>query len=223
MGKLVGTPAPTVGVEEEFLLVDAGTGEPVPHARDVVESAGWKFGVDLDAGLTDALVTIRTPLCHDVADVRRQLHGLRSVAAGVAHGLGHRLLAVGVPPVGEPHVSISDREPFRGIGEDYRLPAAELSTCGCHVHVAVPDPEAAVRVCDHVRPWLPVLGTVTANSPFTRGRDTGYASWRSLVRSRWPAAGPPPYFDSPAHYQATCEALLAAGVARDPRTFDWDV
>ncbi|MFE2754547.1 glutamate--cysteine ligase [Actinosynnema sp. NPDC059335] len=222
MGSLVGA-APTLGVEEEFLLVDALTGEPVPHGGEVVESVRSRFGVALDVELAASQVEVQTPVCRDLADVRRQLHGLRLVAAEAAHRLGHRLLAVGAPPVGGPDVVISDRERYRALGEDYRLLAGEQSICGCHVHVAVPDPETAVQVCNHVRPWLPVLGTLTANSPFTRGRDTGYASWRSIVWSRWPTAGPPPYFESLAHYESTCDALLAAGAIRDRRMVYWDV
>ncbi|WP_367128487.1 glutamate--cysteine ligase [Saccharothrix sp. HUAS TT1] len=218
-----GEPNLTLGVEEEFLLVDARTGEPAPHGAEVVESARSRFGVDLDVELAAAQVETRTPVCHELADVRRQLHGLRLVAAETAHRLGHRLLAVGVPPVGRPEVETSGAERYHRMAEDYRLLAAEQSICGCHVHVGVPDPETAVRVCNHLRPWLPLLGAVTANSPFARGLDTGYASWRSVVWARWPGAGPPPYFESLAHYESTCDALLAAGVAHDRRMMYWDV
>ncbi len=214
---------PTVGVEEEFLLVDAQTGEPAPHGPDVVEAARQRFGVDLDVELATAQVETRTPVCHDLADVRRQLHALRQVTAETARTLGYRLLAVGTPPVGGPDVQTSGRERYQLLTEDYRLLAAEQSICGCHVHVGVPDLETAVQVCNHLRPWLPVLGTLTANSPFARGRDTGYASWRSLVWSRWPGAGPPPYFASAAHYESTCDMLLVSGAARDRRMIYWDV
>ncbi|XVS60825.1 carboxylate-amine ligase [Actinosynnema sp. CA-299493] len=223
MGSLAGETAPTLGVEEEFLLVDARTGEPVPHGAEVVEAARRRFGVELDVELIQAQVETRTPVCHDLADVRRQLNGLRMVAVEVAHSLGHRLLAVGTPPVGGTTGPTTDRDRYRGLTEDYRLLAAQQSICGCHVHVAVPDLETAVQVCNHLRPWLPVLGAVTANSPFADGVDTGYASWRSMVWSRWPNAGPPPYFESAAHYESTCDVLVAAGSARDRRMIYWDV
>ncbi|MCE6997133.1 glutamate--cysteine ligase [Saccharothrix sp. S26] len=223
MGSLAGAPAPTLGVEEEFLLVDARTGEPVPRGDEVVAAAKSRFGVELDVELVKAQVETRTPVCHDLADVRRQLLGLRLVAAECAHALGCRVLAVGAPPVGRPDLPTGGQDRYRLLAEDYRLLAAEQSICGCHVHVAVPDPEAAVQVCNHVRLWLPVLTALSANSPFVRGRDTGYASWRSVVWSRWPGAGPPPYFESAAHYDATCDMLLACGAARDRRMIYWDV
>ena len=223
MGSLVGAQAPTLGVEEEFLLVDARTGEPVPRSAEVVETARRRFGVELDVELAKAQVETRTPICHDLADVRRQLHGLRLVTAESAQALGLRLLAVGTPPVGGPYVATGEEDRYRHLTEDYRRLAAEQSICGCHVHVAVPDPETAVLVCNHVRPWLPVLAALSANSPFAHGVDTGYASWRTVVWSRWPSAGPPPYFESLAHYESTCDMLLAAGAARDRRMIYWDV
>ncbi|MBB5957281.1 carboxylate-amine ligase [Saccharothrix tamanrassetensis] len=216
-------PALTLGVEEEFLLVDPRTGEPAPHGREVAEAARRRFGVDLDVELVAAQVETRTAVCHDLADVRGQLHGLRMVAAETARGLGCRLLAVGVAPVGGPDLRTGSEDRYRRLAGDYRLLAAEQSICGCHVHVAVPDPETAVRVCNHVRPWLPVLGTVTANSPFARGLDTGYASWRSIVWARWPSAGPPPYFESPEHYESTCNMMVESGAAHDLRNIYWDV
>ncbi|QQQ80638.1 glutamate--cysteine ligase [Saccharothrix sp. 6-C] len=220
---MAGVATPTLGVEEEFLLVDARTGEPAPHGAEVVEAAQRRFGVELDVELLQAQVETRTPVCHDLADVHRQLTGLRMVAVEIARTLGFGLLAVGTPPVGGTAGPTTDRDRYRGLTEDYRLLAAEQSICGCHVHVAVPDLETAVQVCNHLRPWLPVLGAVTANSPFVNGADTGYASWRSMVWSRWPSGGPPPYFESAAHYEATCDMLLAAGSARDRRMIYWDV
>ncbi|MGM1065078.1 carboxylate-amine ligase [Saccharothrix sp. Mg75] len=214
---------PTLGVEEEFLLVDARTGEPAPLGAEVVAATRRRFGVDLDVELARAQVEAKTAVCRSLADVGRQLRGLRLVAAEAARDLGCRLLATGVPPVGGPEVRTSGGDRYRHLVEDYRLMAREQSICGCHVHVAVPDRETAVQVCNHLRPWLPVLGTVTANSPFAGGRDTGYESWRTVVWSRWPAAGPPPYFESAEHYGATCDLLVDSGAAYDRRMVYWDV
>ena len=216
-------PALTLGVEEEFFLVHANTGEPVPLGPEVVALAKQHFGVDLDVELAMTQVETKTSICRDVADVRRQLRGLRFAAAEAARGLGCRLLAAGIPPMGSQTGILNDEVRYRRLSEDYRLLAAEQSICGCHVHVAVPDPETAVQVCNHLRPWLPVLGLLTANSPFAQGRDTGYASWRSIVWSRWPTAGPPPYFESAAHYRSICDVFLESGAAGDLKMVYWDV
>ncbi|MFI9816813.1 carboxylate-amine ligase [Saccharothrix variisporea] len=214
---------PTLGVEEEFLVVDPVSGLPVPLGAEVARYARERFGADLDVEMSAAQVEARTTVCHDLGEVRRQLSGLRAVAAGSARRVGGVLLAVGVPPVGGPETPTTDGVRYRQLGEDFRLLAAEQSISGCHVHVGVPDPETAVQVCNHVRPWLPVLGALTANSPIACGRDTGYASWRSVVWSRWPSAGPPPYFESAADYERTCAMLMESGAGRDTRMVYWDV
>ncbi|WP_436500127.1 carboxylate-amine ligase [Actinokineospora sp. HUAS TT18] len=214
---------PTIGVEEEFLLVDPTTGLPVPRAPEVVEYARNTFGVELGLELALAQVEIRTGVCRDLSDAREQLHDLRKVATAAAEAVGCRALAVGVPVVGGTRIETAPEGRYGQLTADYRQLAAEQSICGCHVHVAVPDPETAVRVCNHLRPWLPVLGLLTANSPIAAGRDTGYASWRTIVWSRWPSSGPPPYFESAAHHGRTIEMLQESGAAGDARMVYWDV
>ena len=101
--------------------------------------------------------------------------------------------------------------------------AHEQGICGAHVHVAVPSREAAIRVSNRVRPWLPLLLALTANSAIYRNTDTGYASWRSVLWARWPSAGPPPQFDSVDEYDAVVQMLIRAGAALDDGMVYWDV
>ena len=105
----------------------------------------------------------------------------------------------------------------------YGLLAREQGVCGCHVHIDVPDKEAAIRVSNHLRPWLPTLLALTANSPIYLGSDTGFASWRSIMWSRWPCSGPPPYFESAAHYDALVAMQIASGSIMDEGMVYWDV
>jgi carboxylate-amine ligase len=91
------------------------------------------------------------------------------------------------------------------------------------VHVAVPSRELAVRVSNRLRPWLPALLALTANSAIYRSTDTGYASWRSVLWARWPSAGPPPHFDSVDEYDATVAMMLDVGAMMDDGMVYWDV
>ncbi|RKT54172.1 carboxylate-amine ligase [Saccharothrix australiensis] len=212
---------PTLGVEEEFLVVD-DSGLPVPVAGEVVEAAN-RLGADLQPELTRVQVESNTPVCRTLREVRGHLLAARSTAAAAAMQAGARLLAVGVPltgPMGQP---FSDSDRYRRIGEGYGLLAAEHGVCGCHVHVAVPDRETAVQVCNHLRPWLPVLLALTANSPIHQGVDTGCASWRSVLNSRWPCSGAPPYFTSAEHYDAVLATMVDSGAVLDPAMVYWDV
>jgi carboxylate-amine ligase len=87
----------------------------------------------------------------------------------------------------------------------------------------MPDRDLAVAVSNHLRPWLPTLLALAANSPYWAGRDTGHACWRVMTWARWPVAGPPPYFESYAHYQELVGTLLGCGALMDTGTIFWDV
>ncbi|SEQ81805.1 carboxylate-amine ligase [Lentzea xinjiangensis] len=214
---------PTVGVEEEFLLVDPVTGVPVNRADDVVAVAREQLGLELEHELTGAQVEINTSVCADVEQARRELVETRRVVAEAARAAGCRVVAVGAPPLGDATGEITDSLRYRRIAREFGALAEQQLICGCHVHVAVPDRETAVQVCNHVRPWLPVLAAVTANSPFSGGEDTGFASWRSTVWSRWPVSGPPPVFTSWQHYEEVCDTMIEAGTALDRAMVYWDV
>ncbi|KOV83342.1 hypothetical protein ADL03_21030 [Nocardia sp. NRRL S-836] len=204
-------------------MVDPSTGVPVNRSDEVIAIARDRFGLDLEHELTGAQVEINTSVCEDVEQARRELLETRRVVAQAARAAGCRAIAVGAPPLGDGTGEITDSLRYRRIAHEFGALAEQQLICGCHVHVAVPDRETAVQVCNHVRPWLPVLAAVTANSPFSRGDDTGFASWRSTVWSRWPVSGPPPVFTSWEHYEEVCDTVIAAGTALDRAMVYWDV
>ncbi|MFL6143780.1 MAG: glutamate--cysteine ligase [Labedaea sp.] len=211
----------SVGVEEEFLLIDPA-GRPVPAAAAVIEAADGS-GVRLYGELTTAQVETNSAVCHGMRQLRSELFGLRSVAAAAASRAGARLVAAGTLIAGEPTLALSDTPRYRRMAQRYGRLVDEQSICGCHVHIGLPDRETAVQVSNHLRPWLPTLLALTANSAVHCGRDTGHASWRSIIASRWPCSGPPPYFPSAAHYDATVEMLIDTETIMDPGMIYWDV
>jgi glutamate---cysteine ligase / carboxylate-amine ligase len=113
------------------------------------------------------------------------------------------------------HPETTPESRYERMTSRFGLPAREALTCGCHVHVEVGSPEEGVAVLDRVRPWLPVLLALSANSPFWQGEDTGFASYRYLTWSRWPSAGPTALFGSPAGYRAAVDAMLETGTILD--------
>lgn len=213
---------PTLGAEEELLLVDPGTGVPVMRNRAVAEIAEAK-GVELQLELTPCQIETATPVLRTVPDLLAAVSRSRSVAATAAHSVGASVLAAGVPPLLPPGGPVTDTVRYRRIAAEYGIIAAEQGVCGAHVHVAVPDTDTAVQVSNHVRPWLPVLLALTANSALYDGRDTGYASWRSVLWSRWPSAGPPPFLRSVEHYRQLIEQLRDVGAILDDGMLYWDV
>ncbi|MEU0494794.1 glutamate--cysteine ligase [Mycobacterium sp. NPDC006124] len=222
MGRINTPEPPTYGVEEEFLLVDATTGEPAPLNVVVAEYARRR-GVDLELELTSCQVETTSEVAHTSSDLRRELTRLRRGAAEAAAEAGARLLAVALSPTLPQHFPVTDKPRYGKIAERFGMIAHEQGISGCHVHVAVSDREVAVRVGSRLRPWLPLLLALTANSAVYRNADTGHASWRSVLWARWPSAGPPPHFDSAAEYDAAVEEMLATGAMLDDGMVYWDV
>lgn len=213
---------PTVGVEEEFLLVDPESGAPIARSREVAQRAD-ELGVDLQLELTSCQVETATEVAAGMADVREQLTRLRSTAARAAAECGARLLAVAVPPAVPHEFPVTDSPRYHRIADRFGMLAREQGICGAHVHVAVPTREAAIRVSNRLRPWLPVLLALTANSAIYRNADSGYASWRRMLWARWPSAGPPPHFDSVDEYDAMVRMMLQSGAMLDEGQVYWDV
>lgn len=206
----------SVGVEEELLLVDPDTGEPRAVSRAVLcrAEAAPAGGQALDHEMQQEQVETQTHPCDSLEDLGAELCRWRRSAADSARRTGVEVAAVGTSPVpAQPSIYPDPR--YRWMLAEFGLTAAEQLTCGCHVHVEVSSGEEGVAVIDRIRPWLPVLLALSANSPFWHGRDSEHASYRSDVWGRWPSAGPTGAFGSLAGYRATVRELLDSGTLLD--------
>ncbi|MFE5805795.1 glutamate--cysteine ligase [Streptomyces sp. NPDC056491] len=214
----------TVGVEEEFLLVDARTFRVVPAAPLVLATAGGLPG-ELHPEGTRYQVEISTPIAHSAATLRAELAALRRTLGRAARAHGCRLLAAPSPVVAvQGPLHLTDDEPRQR--EQHRRFGAltdTLVSCGRHIHIGTLDVDTAVAVSNRIRPWLPTLIALAANSPFWGGRDTGHASWRAMAWSGWPSAGLPPHFTSTAHFRRSVQTLLGSGAALDTKMVYWDL
>ncbi|HEX4722701.1 MAG TPA: glutamate--cysteine ligase [Pseudonocardiaceae bacterium] len=212
---------PTVGVEEEFLVVD--------ERGHLSYEGGDLAAADVDDGelqreLVSCQVEVTTPVCADATEVRERLAELRGEVAANAHAKGLRLVPSGTPVLAQSEQpEITRKSRYQRIAEWYGDLALTSNTCGCHVHVGMPDRATGIAVSNRVRAWLPVLLAMSANSPFQHGRDTAYHSWRYLLWNRWPTAGPPPVFDSLDHYDSSVDAMTRAGAMLDGNMVYWDI
>ncbi|MFI7520821.1 glutamate--cysteine ligase [Micromonospora globbae] len=216
-----GTDLLTVGVEEEFLLVDPHTGTAVPAVDLVLEQVPPELRGQVEREFQTSQIEIGSPPGLELRSIRHSLGVLRAALAEAAERAGVRLLAIGTGPVDGPVPPVVDKPRFDRMVERFRLLVPGPGNNGMHVHVGVPDPETGVQVLNHVRPWLPTLHAVTANSPFARGEDTGYASWRSVEWERWPSVAPTPYLESHEHYERLIRQLIASGVMLDEGMLYW--
>ncbi|MCP3754607.1 glutamate--cysteine ligase [Streptomyces sp. TBY4] len=215
----------TVGVEEEYLLVDPVSGLPTPRVEDVSRTAG--LGSLAERGevqdeLLQAQIEVATPVCSTLDEVGGHLLRLRHAVASAAEANGCRIAATGAAPVRGPlPVPVTPTQRYLRMEGAARQLVDEHLICGTHVHVAVPDPDTGVAVLNRIRGWLPTLLAMSGNSPLWEGRDTGFASWRTIVFSRWPVSGPPPAFDGFADYERRLEALVGSGVIADRGQVYW--
>ncbi|MFF4341307.1 glutamate--cysteine ligase [Kitasatospora sp. NPDC001540] len=215
----------TVGVEEEYLLLDAATGVPVARAEQVRKAAGQQPGIDGDEvqrELLQAQLEVATPVCSTLDEVGAHLERLRGALAAAAASSDCRLAACGAAPFADRlAVPVSDTPRYRTIHADAPQLTDEQLITGMHVHVGVPNREAGVAVLDGLRPWLPLLVALSANSPLWNGVDTGFADWRTVIFSRWPVSGVPPHFDGAADYDARIRALVDTGLIGDTGQLYW--
>ncbi|MFJ7591652.1 glutamate--cysteine ligase [Streptomyces sp. NPDC097617] len=213
----------TVGIEEEFLLVDRLTRAPVARADPVIQAASYPLGDLVQSEFYRCMVETCTRPATTAADLRAQLRFLRATVATAARASDCLLVASGTPvvPPTAP-IPVTDTPRYRRMARHFgALVDGRLGiVCGCHIHVGTADRAQALFLANRVRPWLPALQALAVNSPFAGGLDTGFASWRALEFGRWPTAGPSPLLD-PASYEEMAEALVDSGVLIDRRMIYW--
>ena len=217
------TTGATLGVEEEYHLVDAETWA-LTDARDIVAEARSLLGAAAHGEISTSQLEIATPVSTTLAEVRTHLVRLRRGASQVAEGRGCRIVAAGTHPTGSWNDQrMSTDERYVRILEQYGLLALQQLIAGCHVHVSVADPELVVHVLDRLRPDLPVLLALSASSPFWEGTDTGHASYRTLWFARFPTTGSPEVLRTRVAYDTLVAGLVASGVIDDASYLYWDV
>ncbi|MEU9146319.1 glutamate--cysteine ligase [Streptomyces sp. NPDC048349] len=212
----------TMGVEEEFFLVDARTRAPVPRAPRVLRSLAG-LGDQAQAEFYTCQLEVCTQPVRTGTELRDELAALRDTAARAASEAGCLLVGTGTAVIPPAHaVPVTDGPRYRRMAEAYRAVVdGRLGVvCGCHVHIGTLDQPRALDLANRLRPYLPALQSLTVNSPFAGGLDSGFADWRSVEFGRWPTAGPAPLLDK-ARYETTADALVRSGVILDRGMIYW--
>jgi carboxylate-amine ligase len=213
-----------MGIEEEFLVVHPDSRAPAPAGPHVAARAAKTLGDSICGEFTRYQIECRTAPCIRPEDLREELLRLRRAAAAAAAAEGLRICASGTTVLGQTDfVAIGDHSRYQAQVQQYRAMLEDFAVCAQHVHIHLPDHERAVLVSNHLRPWLPLLVALSANSPFHHGHDTGYADWRAVIRSRFPCLGPPPYAASLRHHQQIANAMAESEAMLDANSPLWDI
>ncbi|WP_250001982.1 glutamate--cysteine ligase [Actinoplanes sp. M2I2] len=211
----------TLGVEEEYLLVDAVEPRAVEAVEEVFDHVPAEMREVVQHELMRSQIEVASPPQLELGALTEALSGLRQTVAAAAEAAGARLIAMGTGPAAGPHIRFVDKPRYHRMRERFGDLSPGPGMCGTHVHVSVPDDETGVQILNHLRPWLPIFHAATTNSPLTGGRDTGYASWRSLLWERWPTVGPTPYLHSVDEYHQLIGDLIASGAMLDEGMLYW--
>jgi carboxylate-amine ligase len=214
----------TIGVEEEFQIINPETRELRPRASRVLPDAQETLGDKVTNEFFQAQIEIGTPVCHTLAEVRAELVRLRRGVVAAAERDGSLIAAAGTHPFsrweGQP---ITSKPRYLELQSDFQQLAREQIIFGCHVHVGINDREEAIQAMNRCRPWLAPMIALAASSPFWLGVETGYSSYRTQLFSRWPMTGTPQVFASREEYDSVVASLVAVRMVQDASKIYWDV
>ncbi|HEY7415018.1 MAG TPA: carboxylate-amine ligase [Ktedonobacteraceae bacterium] len=214
----------TLGIEEEFQLVDCQTGEMRSCAQSVLEKCEPYFEEKLKPELMQSTIELVTSVLPDITTARAELYAARALLTRLLAEENLALVSGGTHPGASwlaQEVTPQDR--YREMMDEYQDVARSGLIFGLHVHVAVPSPEISIAVMNQARTWLPHLLALSSNSPFWHGRMTGLKSHRSAVWKRFPRSGMPDVYPSRQHFDRYVQTLVAHGVIDNGKKIWWDV
>jgi glutamate---cysteine ligase / carboxylate-amine ligase len=215
----------TLGVEEEYMLLDPETWDLVQHIDSVLSAvADSEHEARINAELMQSVLEVTTPVCRTAADVHVALSQLRGYVAEIARAEGCRFGSAGTHPFSLfERQRITARDRYRQLVDQLQYIARRELIFGMHMHVAVDDPEKAIQVMNGLLVHLPQMLALSSSSPFWRGEATGLSSSRQMVFAAFPRSGPPPRFRDYEDYAALVGQLERTGCIADYTHIWWDI
>jgi carboxylate-amine ligase len=214
----------TVGVEEEFQIVDPDSWELRSHVSELLASGASALGDQIKPELHQSIVEVGTRICEDVAQLRSEILRTRRELVAAADRVGLRVAAAGTHPFSnwmDQMLSPGDR--YQHLVEELQQLARSLLIFGLHIHVAVPDRSEAIDLMNAARYFLPHLLALSTSSPFWVGRDTGLKSYRTAIFRRFPRTGIPDRFGSWGEYENYVALLVQLHCIDNPKKIWWDL
>lgn len=214
----------TLGIEEEFAIVDPATRELRSHIQEILEDGKVTLNERVKPEMHQSVVELGTEICHDISDARKHVVALRSQLAHLASRANLKIASVGTHPFSHWRDQlITEGERYREIVRDMQLLARANLIFGLHVHVGIPDRETAIQVMNQARYFIPHLYALSVNSPFWVGHDTGLKGYRLKVFERFPRTGIPDAFESLSEYEDYCKLLVKTGCIDNAKKIWWDI
>ena len=214
----------TLGIEEEYQVIDPVTRELASHDQQIVIEAAKVLDEQVKAEMHQAVVEVGTNICKNVTEARTEITYLRKSISDIAKSLGFRIGAAGTHPFSEWQKQLITPNPrYDEIVNELQDTARSNLIFGLHVHVGIEDKALALHLTNAMRYFLPHLYALSTNSPFWEGRNTGFKSFRSKVFDKFPRTGIPGVFDNLTDYENYVNLLVKTKCIDNPKKIWWDI
>jgi glutamate---cysteine ligase / carboxylate-amine ligase len=214
----------TLGIEEEFAIIDPVTRELRSHIQEILEGGKITLKEQIKPEMHQSVVELGTEICDSIECARAHVIELRSRLAELAGRSGLKIASMGTHPFSHWHDQlITEGERYQEIVKDMQLLARANLIFGLHVHVGIPNREMAIHVMNQARYFLPHIYALSVNSPFWVGQNTGLKGYRLKVFERFPRTGIPDSFESLSEYEDYCKLLVKTGCIDNAKKIWWDI
>ncbi len=214
----------TLGIEEEFQIVDPKSRELRSHVSEFLEEGKMILGEKIKPEMIQSMIEVGTGICANIQEARADISRLRAIISSLARDKGLEIVAASTHPFSHwEDQKIFDDERYRFLVEEIQMVARSLLIFGLHVHVGIPDPERAIHIMNAARYFLPHVLALSTSSPFWLGHNTGLKSYRSEVFKKFPRTDIPDHFDSHASFQRYVDFLVKTNCIDNGKKIWWDV
>ena len=214
----------TLGIEEEYQVIDPVSRELISHDQKIVVEAGKHLNEQVKAEMHQAVVEVGTNICQNIGEARAEIIHLRKSISDIAIDLGFRIGAAGTHPFSAWQKQLITPNPrYDEIVNELQDTARSNLIFGLHVHVGIADRALALHITNAMRYFLPHLYALSTNSPFWEGRNTGFKSFRSKVFDKFPRTGIPGIFDNLTDYENYVNLLVKTNCIDNPKKIWWDI
>ena len=213
----------TLGIEEEFQIVDPLTRELRSHVTEFLDEGKMILGEQIKPEMIQSMIEVGTGICNNIQEARADISNLRGVIASLAEKNGLRIAAASTHPISRwQDQKIFDDERYELLVQELQTVARSLLIFGLHVHVGIPDRERQIHIMNASRYFLPHILALTTSSPFWMGHNTGLKSYRSEIFKQFPRTDIPDHFDSYPGFQRYVDLLVKTGCINDGKKIWWD-
>ncbi|MFA8440792.1 carboxylate-amine ligase [Yoonia sp.] len=219
-----GTPPFTIGIEEEYLLVDQQTFKLAQAPDSLIETCKADLAGQVSPEFLQCQIEIGTGVCQTIGEARKDLAHLRRTVARHAADYGLAPIAASCHPFADwKDQHHTDKERYNKLRRDLAGVARRMLICGMHVHVGIPDKDVRINLVNQLKYFLPHLHALSTSSPYWQSEDTGMNSYRLTVFDNLPRTGLPPYMKDWAQFSSTVETLIDLGLIEDASKIWWDL